>query len=60
MDSLLVALLIVVLLNRIIFMVGRKMSVWRGPRGLNAIEKLMGLLLNLVAVNMMMGGSGNF
>lgn len=54
------ALVMVTLLTWVIFLIGRSVSTWLGPRGLNAMEKLMGLLLNLVAVNMMMSGLREF
>jgi multiple antibiotic resistance protein len=42
------------------FLPGRRIARWLGPRGLNALEKLIGLLLNLIAVNMMLEGVRRF
>lgn len=42
------------------FLLGRRIAVWLGPRGVNAMEKLTGLLLNLIAVNMMLQGVQRF
>jgi len=42
------------------FLLGRRIAVWLGPRGVNAMEKLTGLLLNLIAVNMMLQGVRRF
>lgn len=39
---------------------GRSIALWLGPRGLNALEKLTGLLLNLIAVNMILEGVRRF
>ena len=54
------ALILVCLATLCIFLVGRQISALLGPRGINAMEKLMGLLLNLVAVNMIMRGTREF
>lgn len=54
------ALVLVCLVTLGIFLVGRRISAFLGPRGINAMEKLMGLLLNLVAVNMIMRGIRDF
>lgn len=54
------ALILVCLATLCIFLVGRQISALLGPRGINAMEKLMGLLLNLVAVNMIMHGTREF
>ena len=43
-----------------VLLLGRRISVYLGPRGLRALEKLAGLLLNLVAVNMILVGVRNF
>jgi multiple antibiotic resistance protein len=42
------------------FLAGRRVALWLGPRGLNALEKLTGLLLNLIAVNMILEGARRF
>lgn len=41
-------------LTAAVFLLGRRISAYLGQRGLRATEKLMGLLLNLVAVNMLL------
>jgi multiple antibiotic resistance protein len=43
-----------------IFLLGRRISAHLGQRGLRAMEKFMGLLLNLVAVNMTLVGVKEF
>lgn len=58
--ELLVALFLVVLFTCLVFLVGRKLSDWLGERGIRAVEKLMGLLLNLVSVNMLLIGIKDF
>ncbi len=50
------ALLIVLTITAIIFWAGRHLQGFLGQRGMAAIEKFMGLLLNLVAVNMILQG----
>lgn len=58
--DLLVALGLVMLAAAVVFLLGRHISAYLGQRGLRASEKLMGLLLNLVAVNMMLVGVRDF
>jgi len=58
--ELLLALLLVLVIAFLIFLLGRRLSDWLGERGIRAVEKLMGLLLNLVAVNMMLIGVRDF
>jgi len=58
--DLLVALGLVMLVTAVVFLLGRHISAYLGQRGLRASEKLMGLLLNLVAVNMMLVGVRDF
>lgn len=58
--GLLVALLAVLTATFIVFLLGRRLSDWLGERGIRAVEKLMGLLLNLVAVNMLLIGVRDF
>ncbi|HSQ41750.1 MAG TPA: MarC family protein [Fibrobacteraceae bacterium] len=50
------ALVLVVLLQLILFLSGRRLIRLLGPHGLKALEKLTGLLLNLLAVNMILRG----
>jgi MarC family membrane protein len=58
--ELLMALLLVLVAAFVIFLLGRPLSGWLGERGIRAVEKLMGLLLNLVSVNMMLVGVREF
>jgi multiple antibiotic resistance protein len=60
MGSLLLALCVVLLATAAIFLLGRRISDYLGQRGLRALEKFMGLLLNLVAVNMILVGVREF
>ena len=60
LETLLASLCIVMLLTAAVFLLGRRISVFLGLRGLRALEKLMGLLLNLVAVNMVLVGVRKF
>ncbi|MGD2075583.1 MAG: MarC family protein [Gammaproteobacteria bacterium] len=59
-ELMLAAVVAVMLATWIILLAGRPLSVWLGPRGISAMEKFMGLLLNLVAVNMMLRGIREF
>lgn len=58
--TLLFALAIVFAVACAIFLLGRRISRYLGQRGVHAMEKLMGLLLNLVAVNMILVGVKEF
>ncbi|MGD2111887.1 MAG: MarC family protein [Gammaproteobacteria bacterium] len=58
--NLFIAMLIVFLVTCIIFLLGRYIVDYLGRRGVQAMEKLMGLLLNLLAVNMMLTGLKEF
>ena len=58
--GLLLALLAVLMATFIVFLLGGRLSGWLGERGIRAVEKLMGLLLNLVAVNMLLIGVRDF
>lgn len=55
-EHLVVALGLVFLVTGAIFLLARRISRVLGRRGLQAAEKLMGLLLNLVSVNMILLG----
>ncbi|GAB4354642.1 MAG: MarC family protein [Immundisolibacter sp.] len=54
------ALLCTLLVTLATFLPGRRIATWLGPRGINALEKLTGLLLNLLSVNMMLEGVRRF
>ncbi len=60
LESVLWALALVFLSTLVVFLAGRSLSGWLGERGLTALEKFMGLLLNLVAVNMILDGVRDF
>lgn len=60
LDAMLGALLLVSLLTLGTLLLGRVLSAYLGLRGINALEKFMGLLLNLIAVNMIMNGVRDF
>jgi small neutral amino acid transporter SnatA (MarC family) len=50
------ALVLVYLVSLAIFVFGRRMAQWLKPTGMHAIERLMGMLLTLIAVNMTLYG----
>lgn len=54
----LVSLGLVVSLQLMLFLIGRKLTRLLGRDGIKALEKLTGLLLNLIAVNMILSGLG--
>ncbi len=58
--ELLAALFVVFLITCGILLLGRRISFYLGQRGVQAMEKFMGLLLNLVAVNMILMGVKEF
>lgn len=60
LGQLALGLLGALLVTLVTFLPGRRIARWLGPRGLNALEKLTGLLLNLIAVNMMLEGVRHF
>ncbi len=60
LESVLVALAAVFVATLIVFAAGRPLSRRLGQRGVTALEKFMGLLLNLVAVNMILTGVRDF
>lgn len=60
LPELLLALSAVFLVTGGIFLLGRRLSVMLGRRGMQAMEKFMGLLLNLVAVDMILLGVKDF
>lgn len=60
LEALFAALFLVFLVACAIFLLGRRISAYLGQRGLRAMEKFMGLLLNLVAVNMTLVGVKEF
>jgi len=60
LGSILAALGLVLLLTYLTLLLGRPISKALGSRGISALEKLMGLLLNLIAVDMILGGVRSF
>lgn len=60
LDAVLSALVLVFALTYALFLAGRRISTLLGPRGVSAMEKFMGLLLNLVAIDMMLEGTRDF
>lgn len=58
--KILLAAAIVCLLTWFVFVIGHRVLSFLGGRGVNAMEKLMGLLLNLISVNMIMQGIREF
>jgi MarC family membrane protein len=56
----LAALALVMVLTYLTLLFGRMLSRLLEPRGISALEKLMGLLLNLIAVNMILAGVRSF
>jgi len=60
LETVLLALVVVFVLACLVFLPGRRLSQVLGERGLAALEKFMGLLLNLVSVGMIMGGVREF
>ncbi len=60
LSQLALGLLCALLITLATFLPGRRIAAWLGPRGINAMEKLTGLLLNLIAVNMMLEGVRRF
>ena len=54
------ALLLVGFLTGLILLLARRIGDLLGPRGIQAMEKFMGLLLNLFAVNMILRGVRDF
>ena len=57
---LLLALLLVCTVTGVILLLGRRISAYLGKRGVQAMEKFMGLLLNLFAVNLILLGVRDF
>lgn len=60
LGQLALGLLGALLVTLVMLLPGRSIALWLGPRGLNALEKLTGLLLNLIAVNMILEGVRRF
>lgn len=54
------SILIAISITTIVFFASSKLEVWLGKRFLSAIEKLMGLVLTAIAVDMLLGGISNY
>jgi MarC family membrane protein len=54
------SILIAITITTIVFFASSKLEVWLGKRFLSAIEKLMGLVLTAIAVDMLLGGISNY
>ncbi|RMG35612.1 MAG: MarC family protein [Gammaproteobacteria bacterium] len=56
LGEIVLALLGVLTLTALVLLAGRRLQRLLGERGIDAMEKLMGLILNMVAVNMVLDG----
>lgn len=56
LGEIVLALLGVLALTALVLLAGRRLQRLLGERGIDAMEKLMGLILNMVAVNMVLSG----
>lgn len=56
LGEIMLALLGVLTLTALVLLAGRRLQRLLGERGIDAMEKLMGLILNMVAVNMVLSG----
>lgn len=54
------SILIAITITTVVFFASSKLEVWLGKRFLSAIEKLMGLVLTAIAVDMLLGGISNY
>jgi small neutral amino acid transporter SnatA (MarC family) len=50
------ALATTMVLTTLILLTGDRMQRWAGERAMQAIERLMGLILTVIAVEMLLGG----
>ncbi len=50
------AIFIAILVTMVAFFMSNKLKEWLGPRGLSAIERLMGLVLTTIAIEMLLSG----
>ena len=55
-----IALALAVLLNTLLLLFSRRLSKWLGAQGINALDRLMGMLLSIISVNMMLSGIKEF
>jgi len=50
------AIFIAILVTMVAFFMSNKLKEWLGPRALSAIERLMGLVLTTIAIEMLLSG----
>ena len=55
-----VALFAAMALTTVVLLAGERLQRWMGPRGMQAMARLMGLILAAAAVEMLLGGIRNF
>ena len=55
-----VAITVTMLLAAVILLAGEKLQRWLGDRAMQAVERLMGLILTAIAVEMLLGGIRQF
>lgn len=55
-----IALLLLLVVSLGLYACGRRLAGWMGPKGLHALEKLMGMILNLIAVDLILDGLSVF
>ncbi len=54
------SIFIAIAVTTLVFFASQKLEVWLGKRFLSAIEKLMGLVLTAIAVDMLLGGISSY
>jgi small neutral amino acid transporter SnatA (MarC family) len=54
------ALLAAMAVTTLVLLAGERLQRWMGPRGMQALARLMGLILAAAAVEMLLGGIRNF
>lgn len=54
------ALMVAMALTAVVLLAGERLQRWIGPRGMQAMGRLMGLILTTIAVEMLLGGIRDF
>jgi MarC family membrane protein len=54
------SIFIAISITTVVFLASHKLQEWLGERFLSAIEKLMGLILTAIAIDMLLGGITNY
>lgn len=54
------AIFVAILVTMVAFFLSGKLKDWLGPRALSAIERLMGLVLTAIAIEMLLGGLAQY